>query len=77
LFDAPALFGVFTSVLGAIYGYTLKWGPIIWGLIGLALGMLLGFIIELVIHRKRILRKRLKNKSITEVVLMIKCSEIR
>lgn len=75
LFDAPALLGTFTSVLGATYGYVLKWGPIIWGLIGLALGILLGFLIELVINKGKLYRKKLKNLPKTEVVLMINCSE--
>ncbi|MEH7417245.1 hypothetical protein V7266_18335 [Neobacillus drentensis] len=73
LFDAPAILGTFLAVLGAIYGYILNWGPIIWGLIGLGMGFVLGFIFEL-INRKKLNRKR-RIESPTEVVVMVKCYE--
>src|SRR5947207_2484465 len=44
LFDLAAVCGTIFSVLGATFGFELKWGPIIWGLIGLALGAIAGFI---------------------------------
>lgn len=75
LMDAPALLGTFISVIGAIYGFVLKWGPIIWGLIGLVLGMTLGFCLELILNKRKLKRKKLKNKDVTEVVLMINCEE--
>lgn len=37
-------------VLGAIYGFVWRWGPIIWGLLGLAGGFFLGLIIELTLN---------------------------
>src|SRR3954468_17553485 len=45
LFDLAAIMGTIFSVLGASYGFVLKWGPIIWGLLGLAFGAILGFLI--------------------------------
>lgn len=41
-FDAAALFGTFGMLMGAIYGFVLYWGPIIWGLIGLIGGAVIG-----------------------------------
>jgi hypothetical protein len=72
LLDAPAILGTFLAVIGASYGYILKWGPIIWGLIGLGIGFALGFVLELILNRKKIYRKT-QNKATTEVVLMVKC----
>lgn len=45
LFDGGAILGSACMVLGVIYGFILAWGPIIWGLIGLAGGFLVGFLI--------------------------------
>ncbi|MEN6351295.1 MAG: hypothetical protein ABFD08_18120 [Syntrophomonas sp.] len=36
MFDGGAILGSACMVLGVIYGFILEWGPIIWGLIGLA-----------------------------------------
>lgn len=43
LFDRAAVLGTVFMVLGSIYGFILKWGPVIWALIGLAFGAMLGF----------------------------------
>lgn len=72
LLDAPAIFGTFLAVLGATYGYILKWGPIIWGLIGLGIGFVLGFIFELIVNKGKLSRKK-RTKGVTEVVVMVKC----
>jgi len=50
-FDAAALLGTFCMLMGAIYGFVLTWGPIIWGLIGLLAGALLGLVGDLFISR--------------------------
>jgi len=52
LFDLPAILGTIFMLFGSIYGFVLKWGPIWWGLIGLATGALLGLIIKLIITNK-------------------------
>ncbi|MCQ6280603.1 hypothetical protein JN080_15330 [Bacillus sp. EB600] len=60
------------AVLGATYGYILKWGPIIWGLIGLGIGFVLGLIFELIVNKENFSRKK-RTKGVTEVVVMVKC----
>jgi len=72
MFDAAAILGTCLMLLGAIYGYVLKWGPIIWGIIGAVTGLLAGFLIKLWMMKKR----RRGNKQITsEIVLMIRCED--
>lgn len=72
LFDLSAVTATIFSVIGASYGFVLKWGPIIWGLIGLGLGAILGFLIDLLWTFRK--HKSPKTASRTEVVLIIKCT---
>ncbi|MGF6953767.1 hypothetical protein QF028_006272 [Neobacillus sp. B4I6] len=72
LFDAAAMLGTCFMLLGAIYGYVLKWGPIIWGIIGAVSGLLLGFLIKLLLVKKS--KGGVKNIR-SEIVLMIRCEE--
>jgi hypothetical protein len=74
LLDVSAVMGTIFSVLGASIGFVLKWGPIIWGLIGLALGAILGFIIDFYIGKNR--KKKTTNLN-SEVVLIVLCQEIQ
>lgn len=74
LFDLAAVCGTIFSVLGATFGFELKWGPIIWGLLGLAIGAFVGFIIDYIFTKKRIYNQREKNLN-TEVILIVKCEE--
>jgi hypothetical protein len=72
MFDAAAILGTCFMLLGSIYGYILKWGPIIWGIIGAVFGILLGFVLKLLLVKKR----NYGTKNITsEVVLIIRCEE--
>jgi hypothetical protein len=72
MFDAAAILGTCFMLLGSIYGYILKWGPIIWGLIGAVFGISLGFGLKLLLVKKR----NYGTKNITsEVVLIIHCEE--
>ena len=41
-----ACLGMVLMLLGSIYGFVLYWGPIIWGLIGLISGSLIGIAID-------------------------------
>ena len=54
LFDLAAVLATVFSVLGASYGFIWRWGPIIWGLIGLAFGAIIGFIIDFLLTKKKI-----------------------
>lgn len=71
LFDGASSLGLVFLVLGVIYGFVWKWGPIIWGLIGLFIGASLGLILDYLIGKKS--HKKLTNKP-TEVVLLINCA---
>jgi hypothetical protein len=72
LFDAGAILGTCLMLLGAIYGYVLKWGPIIWGIIGAVSGLLIGILIKFWIVKKN---KGGNKKISSEIVLMIRCEE--
>ncbi len=72
LFDLAAALGTIFMVLGVIYGYKWVWGPIIWGLIGLAGGSAVGFLIDLFI----VLSRRQKGSSTAgseDIVVMVNC----
>lgn len=72
LFDASAILGTCFMLLGAIYGFVLKWGPIIWGIIGAVSGMLLGFLLKMILVKKN---RRGVKKMTSEIVLMIRCEK--
>ncbi len=72
LFDAGAILGTCLMLLGSIYGYVLKWGPIIWGIIGGVAGLIIGISIKVWIVKKG----KTGNKKISsEIVLMIRCED--
>ena len=73
LFDLPAILAVIFGILGSIYGFILKWGPLLWGLIAIAIGFSLGLIIKLFLVKKY--NHRQNDKRGTEVVLIIECNE--
>jgi hypothetical protein len=72
LFDAGAILGTCLMLLGAIYGFVLNWGPIIWGIIGAVSGLAIGILIKLWFVKKT--KKGSKNIS-SEIVLMIRCED--
>jgi hypothetical protein len=72
LFDGPAILGTCLMLLGAIYGYVLEWGPILWGIIGAVSGLLLGFLLKMFLLRKN---KRGSAKITSEIVLMVRCAD--
>lgn len=73
LFDLPAILAVLFGIFGAIYGFILEWGPLLWGLIAISIGFVLGFAIKLVLTLKY--NNRQSEKIGTEVVLIIECLE--
>jgi hypothetical protein len=74
LIDLASILGTILMLLGTIYGFTLKWGPIFWGLVGLIVGFGIGLIIKLFITKKYNHRHG-QNKT-TEDVLIIECSNL-
>ncbi len=74
LFDGGAILGTICMVLGVIYGFILSWGPIIWGLIGLGGGFLLGFLLDLLFSKFKHSRERRNDKN-AELYLMVYCPE--
>jgi hypothetical protein len=73
LFDLPALLAVFFGIFGGIYGFILEWGPLIWGLIAIFAGAILGFVIKLISTKRY--GDRQKDKRGAEVVVIINCIE--
>ncbi len=70
LYDAGAILGTCLMLLGSIYGYVLKWGPIIWGIIGGVAGLIIGISIKVWIVKK----SKTGNKKVSsEIVLMVRC----
>ncbi|REE88979.1 hypothetical protein A8990_10775 [Paenibacillus taihuensis] len=70
MLDLAAILGTCFMLLGAIYGFELKWGPVLWGIIGAVLGIALGFFIKFIMMKK----SGNGDKRITsEVVLMVQC----
>jgi hypothetical protein len=71
IMDAAAMLGTTGMVLGVIYGFVWTWGPIIWGLIGLAGGAAAGIAGDYLLTRRKLSIHR-KNKA-SELVLIISC----
>ncbi|KPV41794.1 hypothetical protein [Alicyclobacillus ferrooxydans] len=66
--DLAFILAMVFMLLGGIYGFILAWGPIIWALIGMVVGALLGLFIDVFILKKR------KPKNIpADVVMMVNC----
>ncbi|MBO7744158.1 hypothetical protein I8J29_08135 [Paenibacillus sp. MWE-103] len=60
-------------LLGVIYGFRLYWGPILWGMIGLASGTAIGFALDKAV--KTASRKKKLKANIRDVILLVKCGE--
>ena len=73
LMDLPMLLSTVFCLLGSIYGFLFIWGPVIWGIIGMVFGFILGLIIKLMITKK--FDNRQKDQKSTEVVIIIECNE--
>lgn len=72
MFDGGAILGTVCMVLGVIYGFVWEWGPIIWGLIGLGGGFLIGFLLDLLFTRFKHSKQR-RNDNDGELFLMVHC----
>ncbi|NLF27274.1 MAG: hypothetical protein GX592_05195 [Clostridiales bacterium] len=70
--DFPIISAALCSLFGIIYGFALRWGPILWALIGTGVGFGVGVLIKLLVSRKR--REKLRAE-LPEVVLMVACTD--
>jgi hypothetical protein len=73
LLDLPVVLAALLMIFGSIYGFILAWGPVLWGLIGMLVGLGIGFIIKFFTTKKY--KNRQNNKNPSEVVLIIECKE--
>ncbi|KGM46320.1 hypothetical protein P9D43_14175 [Neobacillus niacini] len=71
ILDGAMMGATIFGVLGTIYGFVWHWGPVIWGLLGLAGGFLLGLIIELAVNKKKI---DVLARSKGEVIIEVTCN---
>lgn len=69
--DLIFICGMVGMLLGAIYGFVLTWGPVIWGLIGLIIGAVAGLLIELMTSGIQMFQR----SSTVDVVLIVNCSD--
>ena len=78
-FDTAAITGTFGMLMGAIYGFVLYWGPVIWGIIGLLVGFTLGLMGDLLLTRVFKKKKEVDKKTGTakgpspQVFLIVEC----
>lgn len=72
LFDLSLVLGNMFSVPFISFGFIWKWGPIIWGLIGFSIGVLIGIVAGLIKNGWQ--KNKRDRKDQTEVYIMIKCS---
>lgn len=74
IFDGGAILGTACSTLGVIYGFVWKWGPIIWGLLGFAIGFCLGVLLDYVFGKVRQSKNR-RHESMAEIIIIVQCQE--
>ena len=74
LFDGGAILGTACMALGVIYGFVLAWGPIIWGLLGLVGGFLVGFLLDISFSKLRHSKQRHAYND-GELFLIVSCEQ--
>ncbi|KPV44185.1 hypothetical protein AN477_08490 [Alicyclobacillus ferrooxydans] len=75
LVSTGATIGTAFSVVGASVGFSLTWGPIYWGLIGVAVGFLLGVLIDLFINTVVKNRQQLLRGKNPQVIIVVECQD--
>lgn len=80
--DGAMVLGAVFMELGVVYGYYWKLGPVLWGLIALGAGVLIGFILDYYVgklmgsgNQARTLKKNASGNKAAEVILIIHCEE--
>jgi hypothetical protein len=72
LLDTSLAWATALTVVGTSYGFILRWGPIVWGFIGAVTGLLIGYILDLIVHKKR--RSKTKNATVEpNVFILVHC----
>ncbi|MDQ0197893.1 Z-ring associated ZapG family protein [Neobacillus ginsengisoli] len=72
--DVAAILGMVFMLLGAIYGFVLNWGPVLWALIGLVFGIILGFLIRFFYNKSK-KHENMAVDSRSEIVVIFHCEE--
>jgi hypothetical protein len=72
MFDLATVLGTILMLFGVMWGFFWKWGPILWGLIGLFAGAALGFSFKYIYYRMYAQKQPPTGKT-TEVVLIVSC----
>lgn len=74
LFDVAIILATLFMLGGSIYGFVLKWGPVLCGVVGSIIGALIGFAIDIIPKKgKRNKSKLIGNTS--EIFLLIECEK--
>jgi len=73
--DSAFIFASLTTTVGAIYGYVLPGGPLLWGLAGLAVGGPIALAVDYYLTRRD--RPAKSPSRSTEIVLIIKCDLVQ
>lgn len=72
MIDLALMLGTILMLLGSIYGFVLPLGPIIWALIGLLAGGMLGFAIKWLFLKRRGYKISAR-KGNAELIIMVNC----
>ncbi|TXK76097.1 hypothetical protein [Paenibacillus sp. N3.4] len=72
LFDGGVALATALTVVGSSYGFILKGGPILWGIIGAITGFFIGYLIDFIWKKKR--RRKSVRGTRTEVVVLVSCA---
>lgn len=71
--DGAAAGATILMIFGAIYGFVLPWGPIVWGLIGFGTGFSIGFLLDFFFTKKD--KKYMPMGRTPEVILVVNCEK--
>lgn len=72
-FFIVSMIGMICMLIGTIYGFVLYLGPVLWGLIGLVFGVMVGLAFDL--YYKKIKRVKTVRKNMADVMLLVKCEQ--
>src|SRR5699024_2387612 len=72
-FEITPIAGMVIMLFGTIYGFILHWGPILWGLIGLGVGIIIGSVMDIIRIRVKTKQIHKEKSALTEVFLLVHC----